>query len=242
MDADLDLNALFDSYQSTYIEGPDWEALKPGLFALVLVVAPAAKYDARLLLASACRFLKQRRPNGPFDLDLLRDEEIREFVAVERSRGTNDGTLGQVQRSLCRLEAARRGHPSPTAKRQGRRLQTYRPYTDQELLDLQAAAGTEPAADLRDLLNAMAAGTRALQLGNGGLESSRVQAAKATAASAGVPLDLARLRHSWLGGVVLPGVAVAELMLSRGVTRDELELMAPIVGRTSGAAVRIRSL
>lgn len=242
----FDLESYLDRYAPKSLSDGQWWAVRTVALDLTREVGPVNESDAKNLLGALTRFLARMCPVGDPQLSALTSEGLDSFIALERVAGAEDSTLGQVSRHLRRLLGALLGSP---ARKPGRAKTAAPPPFDpvgevEWLLLLEYAADLESAGDT-NLKSFLAAGARsgfdAQALSLEGWGSTEVAALREQLrVCSGTTLELHRLRHRWLRGVLSDPAPLSELVSRHGLTRRDLEraVRALDVREDSQAALR----
>jgi hypothetical protein len=225
----FDLETYLGAYVPRSLTPARWADLSAHVRDLVRQVAPTTEGEAKNLLGALTRYLARLGAEGVSVTSCLTADGIDRFVALERASGAEDSTLGRVGRQLRRLLAAAKGEADPAARRtQGGSRPPFDPLTDDEWSQLQRISLDMEAPESGEGLAALLrvgeeCGYDAAALAAVGWEASEIAGIRKRILAEGGPrIELHRLRHRWLVGVLSQSVPLSTLVTEHGLTRRDL--------------------
>ena len=134
----FDFEAYLGAYVPKSLTPSRWVALSTHARGLVRLIAPDNEGDAKNLLGALTRYLARMSADEGDGVPPLTADGIERFIALERTTGADDSTLGRVSRQLRHLLAASNGEADPAARRtKGGSRPPFDPVTDDEWDELQ---------------------------------------------------------------------------------------------------------
>lgn len=239
----FDLEKYLDAYVPKSLSPSQWAVLSAPVRNLVRQIAPTAEGEAKNLLGALTRYLARMGGGAGDDVPALTADGIDRFIALERSVGAEDSTLGRVSRQLRRLLAVANGQSDPAGRRtKGGSRPPFDPMTEIEWVELQRLA-RDGEANLAAFLGVgEVCGYAAASMASAGWGRSEIATIRRTIASeAGSTLDLHRLRHHWLTRVLSEPVPLSTLVTAHGLTRRDLERAVQGLAVQEGSSALLRS-
>jgi hypothetical protein len=244
----FDLETYLGMYVPKSLTPSRWAVLSAQVRDLVRLVAPTTEGEAKNLLGALTRYLARMGADQGDETPPLTADGIERFIALERTTGAEDSTLGRVSRQLRRLLAASNGEADPAARpTKGGSRPPFNPVTDDEWDELQRISRDWATHESEGSMTAFLrvgeeCGYDAAAMASAGWGPAKIAAIRRTiVAEAGPRLELHRLRHRWLKRVLSESVPLSTLVTDHGLTRRDLERAVQGFTADGGSAALLRS-
>lgn len=244
----FDLETYLGAYVPKSLTPSQWAVMSTHVRDRVRLIAPTTEGEAKNLLGALTRYLARMGDEEGDETPPLTADGIERFIALERTTGAEESTLGRVGRQLRRLLAAANGEVDPAARRtQGGSRPPFDPLTDDEWGHLQRIACEWPALEGDGSLTVFLrvgeeCGYDAAGMASAGWGPSEIAAIRSRiVAEAGPRLELHRLRHRWLKHVLSVFVPLSTLVNAHGLTRRDLERAVQGFTADGGSVALLRS-